>query len=139
MVFHEWNNSHTQSCCLLIRKSTNKEFRVQFGNRYLLFCLQKDIPLTYSVLCNITRKFLNEEISEKPKLMAKCSHYTSTIKVRNLNPYSEYHYTSSQNIFAIDEFAKLGFAKQGVRPKPKKKTWQVVYEIKRFGDHWAKR
>ncbi|GFY21935.1 uncharacterized protein TNCV_3295791 [Trichonephila clavipes] len=42
----------------LIGMSTNEELKVEFKNGYQKFWLQKNIPLTYSTLYNITRKFL---------------------------------------------------------------------------------
>ncbi|KAJ8946493.1 hypothetical protein NQ318_001768 [Aromia moschata] len=42
----------------LIGLSTNEELKEQFRNGYQLFWLQKDIPVTYTVLWNIAKKFL---------------------------------------------------------------------------------
>jgi len=42
----------------LIEISTNEELKEQFRKGYQKFWLQRNIPVTYSALCSITRKFL---------------------------------------------------------------------------------
>ncbi|CAH1957310.1 unnamed protein product [Acanthoscelides obtectus] len=42
----------------LTELSTNEELKVQFKNGYQQFWLQNNIPVTYTVLWNIARKFL---------------------------------------------------------------------------------
>lgn len=42
----------------LIKISTNEEIKVQVRNGCQLFCIEKDLTVTYRVLWNITKKIV---------------------------------------------------------------------------------